>query len=490
MNKTGRAAGWLMVAAAVAGLALAPVASANNMVVTNVVVANQNPAARTLDVTFDLRWDNSWRCPCDNPAYTNWDAAWVFVKFQAPNSNKWEHALLSANSADDAVSGGGTLAVATNGANGVGVFVYSATPNTGAVNYVATRLRWNYGANGYAFAAGSTVTVSVKAIEMVYVPQGAFYVGDGTNDDGQLYAGGGGTNPFLVAAEAAIPVSNQVGCLWGVNQSGSTNMGGNGWLPAAFPKGYNAFYCMKYDVSQGQYCDFLNSLSAGQAANRYTYTAGAHYSIATNVMGVYTSSAPDRACGYVSWPDTLAYAAWAGLRPMTELEFEKACRGPLAPVSGEFAWGTTVSTNVTGFVGVDGSGTETANPATANCVIAGGPGYPVRVGIFATATSGRQSAGASYWGIMELSGNLWKRCVTIGSVSGRNFAGTLGSGVLDANGNASITDWYADGTGAGFRGGDWFDARAIARVSDRWHATVTDVGRGSAYGLRAVRTSP
>ena len=40
------------------------------------------------------------------------------------------------------------------------------------------------------------------------------------------------------------------------------------------------------------------------------------------------------------------YLDWAGLRPMTELEYEKICRGPSAPVAGEYAWGsTTIGTN-------------------------------------------------------------------------------------------------------------------------------------------------
>lgn len=34
---------------------------------------------------------------------------------------------------------------------------------------------------------------------------------------------------------------------------------------------------------------------------------------------------------------------------------------------------------------------------------------PVRVGIYATANSGRDTAGATYWGVMEMSGNLWGR---------------------------------------------------------------------------------
>ena len=51
---------------------------------------------------------------------------------------------------------------------------------------------------------------------------------------------------------------------------------------------------------------------------------------------------------------------------MDELEFEKACRGPLYPVPNEYPWGDTLLTAMTGFVGLDGSGTETAKPTNAN----------------------------------------------------------------------------------------------------------------------------
>jgi formylglycine-generating enzyme required for sulfatase activity len=40
----------------------------------------------------------------------------------------------------------------------------------------------------------------------------------------------------------------------------------------------------------------------------------------------------------LSWFDVAAYLDWAALRPMTELEFEKVCRGPENRIAGEYAW--------------------------------------------------------------------------------------------------------------------------------------------------------
>ena len=160
--------------------------------------------------------------------------------------------------------------------------------------------------------------------------------------------------------------------------------------------------------------------------------------------------------------DGAAYADWAGLRPMTELEFEKACRGNQTPVPDEFAWGTTSITAATG-ISNDGAANEVPSNAGANCAVGFGAGIngPLRVGSFATSSSTREQAGASFYGIMELSGNLWERPVTIGNVGGRLFTGTLGDGSLSAAGNATNGDWpginageVTGASGSGFRGGD------------------------------------
>ena len=39
------------------------------------------------------------------------------------------------------------------------------------------------------------------------------------------------------------------------------------------------------------------------------------------------------------------YADWAAMRPMTELEFEKACRGTASEVANEYVWGSTSITH-------------------------------------------------------------------------------------------------------------------------------------------------
>jgi len=124
---------------------------------------------------------------------------------------------------------------------------------------------------------------------------------------------------------------------------------------------------------------------------------------------------------------------------------------------------------------------------------------PLRVGIFAAHAdnSGRITAGASYYGIMELSGNLWERAVTVGNATGRDFTGLHGNGALSTNGHANETAWpgltsgeVTGATGSGFRGGSWFFNASCMRVSDRSSAAVTHAVRDNYYGFRAVRVAP
>jgi len=497
---------------ALALLLFAGSVAANNINVSNIRVTGQNttagennPANYTL-VQFDLSWENSWRT---SSAPNNWDAAWVFVKYRV-GSGDWQHAWLnntghSSGTGTSATIDAGLLTpgtafhATTNPA--LGVFIYRSADGTGNFSITGAQLRWNYGANGVADNA--TVDVKVFAIEMVYVPAGNFYVGSGGTETSAFYMYPTTTNPYQITGEGAITVGTTDGNLY----YPSSTYGGDqsGPIPANFPKGYAAFYCQKYEISQQQYVDFLNTLTSAQASTRYPNATTNRHAITVS-GGVYSTTNPYVACNFLSWMDGAAYSDWAGLRPMTELEFEKACRGLETPVANEYAWGTaTVAGNA---YTLENDNATNEGIASNYSTSAGNASYmtttssingPLRVGIFAAHAdnSGRITAGASYYGIMELSGNLWERAVTVGNATGRDFTGLHGNGALSTNGHANETAWpgltsgeVTGATGSGLRGGVWYNVAAFMRVSDRNVAAYTFTLRHNGYGFRAVRVAP
>jgi len=445
---------------------------ANDIEVSNVTWANATPDGESY-VRFNLRWENSWRAQWDvltDDSVTgelipvkNWDAAWVFVKFRPTGtSDGYTHARLSTNAVDHVMPAGATNTVGLTDGKGVGVFIYRDAPGHGTNDWQNVQLRWLHASNNVVNA--DSLDIQVHAIEMVYVDQGPFSAGCG---------GIGFTKTTIVTNDATVA---------GGYPTGQTAPAYSDW-----PNGYNAFYCMKYEVTQGQWADYLNALPVLAADARYHATTDNRYTV-TKSSGVYSASRRDRACNFLSWEDLRHYAAWAGLRPMTELEFEKACRGPVKPVANEFAWGTA-SIRANAILTLSGSedGTELVTTDVSlgaavygNKEHSGGDGGfgPLRVGIFATASSTRVQAGASYWGIMELTGNLWKRAVPIGG----NYRGTHGSGSV----GGIPADWPASG---GVRGGNWNNADAQARVSDRTFAGFP-IERTNIVGIRVVRSAP
>lgn len=475
---------------------------ANNISVSNVNLTDQNVLDHYIMVKFDIIWENSWRT---SSAPNNWDAAWVFVKFRTGSGN-WQHAWL--NNTGHLNPAGSTIATGlltpdslfnqtTN--PGLGVFIYRDTDGTGVFSKIGVQLRWNYGANG--LNDNEMIDIGVFAIEMVYVPQGDFYLGSGGTETSAFYKYPTTTNPYLITNENEITVGTENDNLY---YSYSTYGGDRlGPIPEAFPKGYNSFYCMKYEISQQEYVDFLNSLTTAQASNRYhNFGSSFRYGI-TVTSGVYSTANPFVACSYINWADLAAYLDWSGLRPITELEFEKSCRGTITPVPNEYAWGSTgITTNQYTLSNI---GAEDENISTNYSNTFGNAAFnlttpyngsingPLRVGIFAgnNSNTGRVTAGATFYGIMEMSGNLLEHFVTIGNSTGRLFTGEHGNGILNVAGNADVTNWpVASSLGAGFRGGYWYYFAWYLRVSERSGAAGTDANRYDSDGGRGGRTAP
>jgi formylglycine-generating enzyme required for sulfatase activity len=498
---------------------------ANNIQVANAVLTGNT--GTTTQIQFDLSWENSWRLGSGR-----WDAAWVFVKYRTSLTGPWYHANVN-NTGHVAAAGSQidlgllTPGTAYNASSNpvMGVFVYRNAAGTGNLSLPSTQLQWAFAAQGLDIS--DIAQVQVFAIEMVYVPQGAFAAGSGGSEVSAFTL-----TTINTANATTVPAGT--GSLGG--QAGGFPTGQTAPASATWPNGFNAFYCMKYEVTQQGYVDFLNTLTYTQQVTRtasvptslagtsalitgyantrrngiriqtpgVASTTPAVYACDLYGFGVYDGAVDGRdiACNFLSWGDLTAYLYWSGLRPMTELEFEKACRGTIAPVANEYPWGTTGI--ATSLYTLDAAGATNEGIATNFSTTVGNASYrtpdggaidgPVRVGIFAAngSNSGRVTAGASYYGIMELGGNLLERAVTIGNVEGRAFTGLHGNGALATDGNPDGTAWPAPASaiGAGFRGGSCEVDATCMRLSDRETAAYTLSVRDYFIGGRGCRLVP
>lgn len=458
---------------------------ANALVVDNLSV---DQAAGT--VTMTVAWSNSWNI---NVEPNNWDAVWVFVKFRQcgvdPNT-EWSHGLMSTTLADHTIP----VALLATDRNGVSNILDAAPNNTGimlkhsAIGTVAS-------AGPYTItlrvtnlpAVGTSIDVKVFGIEMVYIPTGNYWVGDNTRQSNTTYRSfapqqitAGTTNVTLPNLGGSYPARN--------------------YTLGSFPRGAQSFYCMKYEISQGHYAGFLNTIPSSWTTTLYPGTPAAlgyRYTISNTGIApnIYFATRENRSMNFMQWVHLTSYLDWAALRPMSEMEFEKICRGLGPLMADEYAWGTTAAydgTNISTTIPAE-NGTEsfTAPVPYANCVTAGG-NYtggdggqgPIRNGIFALPTSStREQSGATYYGVMEMSGNIGEYVVVLSSLTQnggtRPYTGTLGNGLLNA-GVHDVADWPAgpipagagiDNYWVGWRGGDWANAADRMWVCNRMYCS-------------------
>jgi|GEM_PF-988273 len=439
----------------------------------------------------------------------------------------------------------------------VGAFIRPGSTYSGTITASNVQLTVDY--SSFGASADDPIRLNVFGIEMVFIPQGGFYIGDGDGADESTYAFHTGTGNSAVEITTALASDVRVDSnAYDESQIESTGIGidGDDGLDvdddgdiddadnALFPTGYKSFYLMKYEMSQAQYRDFLNSLPQSSQNTRVAATltdeaAGGEYVMASD--GATTVTTRDTikagsnpadgepytfgcdldnndvfntsldgewiALNYLNWMDLMAYADWAGLRPMTELEYEKAARGAGAATYGEYAWGSTDLTQAEGSIRNPGKYSETAATTGDGLANYNGSGTdiggPLRVGFAATASTDRVSSGAGFYGNMNLSDNVGEYTVTVGNSMGRAFEGSHGDGTLTTTssyeGNATNTDWpgidatsargVTSGWGCGRRGGSW-NGSSVIELSDRNYATRNNYNtRQSNHAGRLARSA-
>lgn len=471
----------------------------NNIEVTNISLTGQDVGLSTINIQFDLSWENSWRVS-SGPA--NYDAAWVFAKFRV-SGGQWNHVNINYVDGTNDGHGAPTGSTISTVSGGTGCYIYRTTDGSGDVDYSGVKLLWDYGAEGLSDDA--LIEIKVMAIEMVYVPTGNFHIGAGPDSAEvnrfYLYPFG---NPVTISSEGAINVGTINGSLYYQDSPGN---GGDqlGPIPAAFPKGHAAFYSMKYELSQSQWIAFFNTLTPDQKLNHDltdVFHKGTDAEVGRNGIawesGTATTTLPDVPLNYVKWADLGAYFDWAGLRPLTELEYEKSCRGTLPARPGEYAWGNAEFPEngpVYTFVNLGGpfeliSNPQAETPGVGALATLSGFGGPARCGIYAASAinPSRIESGGSYYGIMELSGNLYERVVSVGNPNNRAFTGEHGDGELNASGEHNVANWPASPGPSAYKGASYINGREFHRVSDRYDAANGSDIVNSRIGCRGGRT--
>lgn len=432
-----------------------------------VEVTDIREGAATL--VLDVSWDNSW-----SDGYNN-DGVWLFFKWRTARS-EWAHVTIGSTVT---ASDGFTAFSAKNGNTVVGAILYRTAAGSGKSS-TTLRVEWAYPAGVTAeMVKNGEVSIMSHGIEMVYVPFGNFMVGDGSSESG--------FTPIKIAGEGALSLSG----------------GSSATLNGTYPKGYNGYYSMKYELSQEQYAMFVNSQSRAQQLKLLPQLqslkkgdkifGGASYLLIKEIMtetkpavvGFSGNKGATIAAGYMSPSDMMTYACWSGLRPMSELEYEKGCRrsAPLHVVPEEYAWGNIILNPLTG---VSDEGLSKEKPLGGNANGGSTPfTSPVRCGAFAAIGSNRATSGATFSGLMEMSGNVRELCVNVtASAFSRDVHGAGDVGRSPFFGLTAASAF-------GLRGGGFDSPAERLRVSDRKEATgFFDIlsKRDASVGFRLVRS--
>jgi len=456
-----------------------------------VSVNNINVDQSSGKVSFVLRWYNSWYYNSNEPS--NYDAVWIFIKFRDCSDTVYTHGLISETVSDHLLGSGNNLQfVDSNGNNDM----IDASPNNTGV----LLKRKNPGF--YFLPDADTITLKltnlpatgdieckVFAIEMVYVLSGKFYIGDGNTSSYEFRESAVSSKPVLIESEASIGVYDGLSSFS---------------IPAGYPKGYDAFFIMKYEISQQQYADFLNTLNNVARVARFPGNFGTNRNRLNNTGSypmIYFTDRPHRAQNFLSWADISAYLDWACLSPLSECQYEKACRGNQAYFPGEYAWGSKYRVSGNNISGIE-DGTETmltGNHIGGNITFTGGDGGsgPARCGIFATNSSNREEAGASFYGVMDMCGNVFEWCVKATSTSTLTYH-SWGDGYISYTGFHNVANWPSGTVTTQeliIRGGSWalttdyfaISNRIFANTGATWANGVT-TGAGGAYAYN-LRTS-
>ena len=452
-------------------VALSFTTQASDLKISNSILYIEDGAAF---IVLNVKWNNAWNNE------TNHDGIWLFAKSLKPDGGFKHIKVMSSGHSVVSFFSTKTEIDFKVPDDRAGLFLYPSSEFRGNIELT---LKLSIDPSDFEGINTRNALTKVFGIEMVEIPEGSFYLGDPDNSTrkyGSLYDPNGEENLIPVKSdEQKFKVAKSGDLYYEAPEGYEGDQAGT--IPASYPNGFGTFHLMKYELMEGQYAEFVNSLEPAQRTVHLIHTSRGYNGSLSEEDGKLKAEFPQRPASFVSWNDAMAYADWAGLRPMTEFEFTKASRGPELPTKSDYPWGTKDKAVVQRLPDDHGQ-LVMKNGWTEEKLTTETGGY----------------FGASYYWVMDLSGSLWERCVTIGHEKGRSFTGSHGDGQLSSEGFATNQDWPVgdeDSGGIGFRGGGFYgyareyhEYNPFSPISYRpyggWHGPM----RSIAYGTRFVRT--
>ncbi len=423
-----------------------------------------------------VSWDHAWNND------RNHDAAWIFFKYD--NFAGEDLHLNIADSGHDIVDANADYFDLKRSEDGKGIFIQTKNNYRGQAD-LTIKIRLE--SAQFDDTRRRRYVLKAYGLEMVYIPAGDFYLGDPSTaaiDHHAVYKVEGDRKGYyhITDERQQITVSSAEGDLYyeeGRGYEGDRS----GTIPADYPKGIDAFYVMKYELTQGTYVEFLNTLDSAISHQRSGFLRNERYQWFRGHIYLeddrFRTEHPGAMANFLTWSDLLAYADWAGLRPMTELEYTKASRGP---EKSRYPWGDAPKYQLKRFIDEHGVPQLKAGWSEAQLT-----------------HDNQVNFGCSYYWVFELAGGMWERVITIGHEQGRAYQGTHGDGQLSAEGLATNADWpgrTGEGEGFGYRGGgfywhgrDYHEYNPYSPVGYRPYGGWAGHDASMAYGGRFVRTA-
>ena len=195
-------------------------------------------------------------------------------------------------------------------------------------------------------------------------------------------------------------------------------------------RGDSSYFMDRYEVTNGEYAQFLNELGNQEEEGAPWVELRSRFAlIKRSESGSFVAidSFKTHPAVEISWHGAKAYCKWAGKRLPTQSEWRFGCEGP---ESRKYPWGEKF---IQGYANIYGNKYD---------------------GYVRTAPVGTYPLGASAFGLMDMSGNVWEWTYSEGDLQflrGGSWVNGATLGECDKRSNTKDAHSYIKGNTLGFR---------------------------------------